>query len=174
MSKYLDYEGLQYYTGKFKPGLQEVVNGNIKNELKITNSPTLSLITLNSDQTITITGTVISNISYTIGTFSGIVGTKYHISGCPVGGSSSTWRLALSGVDYDYGNGLDYISDGTTRDIIIFVKSGQTVDITFKPMICTESMWNLSYDYVPYAMSNYELTNNVATNLEIDNIWNGT
>ena len=140
------------------PALIEQVDEGSKNKFQITNSPSSSIVTVNADQTVSVVGsTGSSNVSYTLGTFVGEVGVKYHISGCPAGGSSSTWRITLSGIEYDYGDGFDYISDGTARNLTIFVKSGQTVNLNFKPMICTAADWAVSQKYVPYCPTNREL-----------------
>lgn len=136
------------------PAAIKAVDEGSKNKFQITKSPSNSIVTVNADQTISVVGsTGSSNLSYTLGTFVGEVGVTYHISGCPTGGSSSTWRLVLSGIEYDYGDGFDYVSDGTERDLTIFVKSGQTVNLNFKPMVCTASDWNVSHKYVPYCPS---------------------
>ena len=62
--------------------------------------------------------------------------------------------------------------DGSFSAIYIFIRANQTfTNKIFYPMICTQEMYKLSKSYQPYAMTNYELTNNIATTSEIDNVW---
>ena len=101
---------------------------------------------------------------------------KYRFCGCPTGGSDSTYRMLFrvySGADsstpstdyYDTGSGLELTL--TTNQLIkgfIHLSGGASgYDGTlkqFKPMITTDL--NATYDdYVPYAMTNRELTEDV-------------
>lgn len=64
-------------------------------------------------------------------------GVKYFISGCPSGGSNSTYYLHFRGYDLDYGSGrlIGGLSD-FTNDVDIMVKSGVTVNnLIFSPML---------------------------------------
>lgn len=91
----------------------------------------------------------------------------YRLTGCPSGGSSTNYRLYVNaGSNYfDYGDGVEFtLSSDTTVTLYCSVISGTvlTTPITFKPMLSDPSL-NLSYDdYVPYAMSNRELTEDVS------------
>lgn len=91
----------------------------------------------------------------------------YRLTGCPSGGSSTKYRLYVNAGSnhFDYGDGVEFtLSSDTTVTLYCSVLSGTvlTTPITFKPMISDASL-NLSYDdYVPYAKSNRELTEETA------------
>ena len=69
-------------------------------------------------------------------------GETYHISGCPSGGSSNTYKLQAwnastsSQLAVDYGNGASFTmpTEGTINVRFVIYK-GQEVDFTVKPMI---------------------------------------
>lgn len=103
-----------------------------------------------SGQTLTQNAQLVQNVTLP----SGI----YKQTGCPSGGSDSTYRIG--GFDgNDYGNGRLITSAGTTRQLYFTVFSGMNIPannpIVFKPMITVASY---DGDYVPYAKSNKELT----------------
>lgn len=89
---------------------------------------------------------------------------NYRLSGCPSGGSSTTYMLRISPATgafvYDYGNGATTIlSSDNLIKVEIRISSGVTLNnLVFKPMIADA---DYSGDYVPYAMTNKELTENV-------------
>lgn len=88
----------------------------------------------------------------------------YKLTGCPSGGSNTTYRLYVAaGSNYfDYGDGVIFtLASDTTVTLYCSVLSGAviTTPITFKPMITVPSY---NGDYVPYAKSNRELTEDVA------------
>ena len=66
---------------------------------------------------------------------------KYIGSGCPQGGSSTTYHIefynqATNSGSKDYGNGAVFEATATQRFTVqMVVRSGQTVDLIFKPMI---------------------------------------
>jgi hypothetical protein len=124
--------------------------------------------TVNNDGTVTANGTATDNAELTLntsGTSSAIKGLEtgnYKLSGCPSGGGNNTYRLFAKGTNNTYynddGNGA-LISNTGIAYVRILIKSGQTVsNLTFKPMI-TVSSYN--GDYVPYAKSNKELTEDI-------------
>lgn len=96
----------------------------------------------------------------------------YKAVGCPSGGNANSYWLQFNYVDSnnsqqvlpDYGNGVIYetkaVKDsGNNKPYIwVTIKEGYTADnLIFKPMITTDI--NATYDdYVPYAMTNRELT----------------
>lgn len=135
-----------------------IANAGAKNLFKNTASSSTN-VTVNSDGTVIVDTAgeeLTANLSKTIGSFLGVSGEKYILSGCPSGGSSSTWRITLSGVAYDYGDGFEFTADGQAHDVIVWVKSGQTVsDLVFKPMIRSASITDSTF--VPYAPTNREL-----------------
>lgn len=137
----------------------EQVDNGAKNLFQITGTTSASIVTVNADQTVTVSGTPSSgNISFTMGKFTGEVGKLYHLSGCPPSGSDNTWRIAISDVGYDYGTGLDFVGDGSEHTVTLFVRqSSSSINITAKPMICTKAEWDVSNTYVPYAPTNKQL-----------------
>ena len=138
--------------------------------------------TVNSDNTITITsgyGSLLCSISNNqaynlpIPSSQGLV-----FSGCPTGGSENTYHSYLyiddnnryvelgDGVLKNLGTGIQYQTMPVTGSITwtLHVMQGNTTyPLTFKPMICSLLAWNVSHEYVPYCLSNYELTKNVET-----------
>lgn len=199
MSKYLDMEGLVHYTDKIKTGLDNIIQNGTKNllrydldTLKYINSTSIgwtwndniatsltgkTTCTLLDDMTISVTTNNDTSGAYLRLTIELSVllniGTSYILSGS-VGGTDGTYGIytGTSGV-WDALNGPAIKTyDGSFNNIYIFIRNGQTfTNKIFYPMICTEEIYKLSKSYQPYAMTNYELTNNVATTFEIDNIW---
>ncbi|MBQ1569497.1 MAG: hypothetical protein IIZ78_00130 [Clostridiales bacterium] len=122
--------------------------------------------TVNADKTITANGTATNNTIINIGTVTLDAG-SYNLTGCPSGGGASTYYQNISvtsgdtGVSAeDKGNGAIFtLTQSSTLIVKMRVISGQAVsNLVFKPMISDPSL-NLSYnDYVPYAMTNRELT----------------
>ena len=114
--------------------------------------------TVNSDSTITANGTATNNAYFEITSISTFYIPKgnYILSGCPSGGSASTYSLAAangSGISYtkfrqDIGNGITLSSSGEYWLIRCQVKAGQTVEnIVFKPQI---ELGTAVTDYDPY------------------------
>ena len=93
------------------------------------------------------------------------------LSGCPDGGSSSTYRLrTVQGIN-EYGTGA-IINGYETTDIYIRVESGYNVsNAIFKPMVRKASDTDSTYQ--PYAMTNAELTAKIAP-IACDNSTAGT
>lgn len=122
--------------------------------------------TVNSDGTVLVNGT---NTGSTTAFFdvAGLFTVKagnYILSGCPSGGSSTTYSVAMGGVQpQDYGNGASIsIAAEGEKHIYIVVYSGATVNgLTFKPMLRPASIADNTY--VPYAMTNRELTTKEVT-----------
>lgn len=94
-------------------------------------------------------------------------GECYRFSGCPSNGSGQSWYQWLGfwngssneGSAYDYGDGVDVTKVYEADTIVMgcYVLNGTTVkDLIFKPMLRLASIQ--SDTYVPYAMSNLELT----------------
>ena len=93
----------------------------------------------------------------------------YIASGCPSGGGGSTWqinyqdRTPASPVNYfDNGDGVEMHLTENMNTIRVFLNIeilDSAVDITFKPMIRLIS--DSDDTYVPYAMTNRELTEKV-------------
>lgn len=176
----IDWSGLIYQknsaTGvdlnKGVQAITKLVDDGTKNLLKITaTSQTINGVTftVNADQTVTVNGT---NTKTNAATFILVPNQQailipdgeYYLLGCPQGGSYDTfylcWKHSQS-TSYDTGNGSHITKSGDTinSNIAIVVNPGVTVNnITFKPMICIVEYYNFSSEFVPYAKSNYELT----------------
>lgn len=116
------------------------------------------IFTVNADKTVTVNGSPVSDTTFDINSAI-TIDHPVKLVGCPSGGGGSTYALvAKIGTSYlvDDGNGLE-LEAGTYR-IYILVKGGYTAsNVVFKPMFTVNH--NLTYaDYVPYAMTNRELT----------------
>ena len=114
-----------------------------KNLFTITGVTTTSngvTFTVNSDGTVKATGTATATASLTLGMFYGDSDTTYILSGCPT--NNEQYSLGIRDMNgsnpivHDYGDGVVFTGNGSTGHRVgCYVKSGQTVDITFKPMI---------------------------------------
>lgn len=130
--------------------------------------------TVNSDGTISTSGTSNALIYFSLegdNSFQMPTG-RYHLSGCPSGGGTNTTffmylqdMTATQLVGQDNGTGVDVdLINGHLYRIFIFVgySSGVGVNMNgkvFKPMLTLADMPNSDYNhYVPYAMSNQEIT----------------
>lgn len=124
--------------------------------------------TVNDDGTVTANGTATADAELTLNINSpsaiqGLETGNYKLSGCPSGGGSGTYRLFAKGTSNSYynddGAGVAISNDGI-RYVRILVGNGVTVsNLVFKPMVTAPSY---NGDYVPYAMTNKQLTDNKA------------
>lgn len=95
--------------------------------------------TKNSDGTITANGTASANASIVLGKIKTDSSKSYYLSGCPSGGSQSTYTMYVSGSSpaiNDFGSGVSI--SGTTFDnnLTFVVFSGKTVsNMVIKPML---------------------------------------
>jgi hypothetical protein len=95
--------------------------------------------TVNSDGSVSLSGTCSADTNFYI--YSGFTFPKlgqYFFSGCPSGGSTSTYRVFLTNYGADIGNGylLNVSNLSTTPSIRINIKSGVVTDgLVFKPQI---------------------------------------
>jgi hypothetical protein len=103
---------------------------------------------------------------------------KYILTGCPTGGSDSTYRISVSitkngssfGLGIDYGDGViitvngdDNYQDKAVIQIGCDVRNGYTANnLTFKPMLRLAS--DTDDTYQPYAKTNRELTESYPAN----------
>lgn len=130
----------------------------------------------NGDGTVTVNGTATAQTNFFVcnnKTTFGYTG-KVKITGCPSGGSKSTYRLYVNtytGTGYaeiasDYGDGVEFNIDEDITDttqgysIQIRIMSGTSVEnLTFKPMLRlasdTDDTWQ------PYAKTNKQLTDDI-------------
>ena len=123
--------------------------------------------TVNEDGSITVNGTATASTNFLLmqePDISPILpGVDYILSGCPAGGSSTTYRMRYQnniGAVTDEGNGVNInVSNeniATRNRIYINIGSGATVsNLTFKPMLRLASDPDSSY--APYAGKTYAL-----------------
>lgn len=132
--------------------------------------------TRNVDKTYSTTGTANANGGIFFGEFLAKANVLYTLSGCPSGGSDSSYCFVVRTVKnetgavlsykgqnvLDVGSGVDFAVDAdTTLYIQIRIENGyDTSDMVFKPMIRLAS--DLDPTYQPFAMTNRELTNDLA------------
>ena len=130
----------------------------------------------NGDGSITVSGTASADSPFNM--WAGTLGFvlpqgDYILSGCPENGSESTYYFYLSdgntghiieGV-YDTGDGVSFTVPQDNLELLVrlVVKSGTVIStpITFRPMIRDSRITDPTY--VPYAMTNKELTNRIAS-----------
>lgn len=112
--------------------------------------------TVNADRSITANGTATAEEWVRIAQ-NVAVSESVRASGCPKGGTPSTYFMTFSQGDNsyrDYGDGV-IVPSGTIDNVYMVIKPNATVDIVFKPMIAPVSY---NGDYVPYAKTNRQLT----------------
>lgn len=124
----------------------------------------------NSDGTVTVNGTCSANVGANIRVY--LKAGQYKVSGCPRGGSYSTYRIGVTTDSWtlvgthDHGNGttITIPSDGYYR-INLDVRAGYVANnLVFKPMITDVDTPESDYDhYVPYAKTNRQLTEDSVT-----------
>lgn len=122
--------------------------------------------TNNGDGTYTVNGKASGDIALELSArFQFDSNKTYKIVGCPSGGSSSTYRLDLTGGatwSHDTGNGAIFSNFGNIVTLRITIQRGTTCNnLLFKPMLTTDL--NAKYsDYVPYTGSSGRLNEDVA------------
>ena len=124
----------------------------------------------NSDGTVTVNGTCSANAGANIRVY--LKAGQYKVSGCPSGGSYSTYRIGVTTDSWkligthDHGNGttITIPSDDYYR-INLDVRAGYVANnLVFKPMITDVDTPESDYDhYVPYAKTNQQLTEDSVT-----------
>jgi len=162
-----------------RAALAELIDGAAKNRLPITSVDSLKqlntygtwennvythssgvVFTVNDDMSITVNGTASGANAVLVlsmpGGFS-IEAGNWILSGCPSGGSASTYNIAIAGTTSDTGTTGSFTSCSKVL-VRIYVISGTTVDnLTFKPMVCSKAAWDISQAYQPYRPSYQEL-----------------
>ncbi|WP_303819087.1 hypothetical protein [Ruminococcus flavefaciens] len=162
-----------------RAALAELIDGGGKNRLPITSVDSLKqlntygtwennvythssgvVFTVNDDMSITANGTASgANAVFILsmrGGFS-IEAGNWILSGCPSGGSTSTYNITIAGTTSDTGTTGRFTSCSKVL-VRIYVISGTTVDnLTFKPMVCSKAAWDISQAYQPYRPSYAEL-----------------
>ena len=131
---------------------------NLLENRGVSNTSNGITFTVNDDKTILVNGNNdgTANSSFIINNYSLKAGT-YILNGCPSGGSSTTYRLAIqktsgwSVLALDTGSGSEQftIDEATNIQVAIFIQKGQTIsNLLFKPMIRLSSIIDDTYE--PY------------------------
>lgn len=143
---------------------------------KISNGITF---TVNSDKTVNVNGTndTSANSSLIINRYDLSPGT-YILNGCPSGGASNTYRLAiqetgsysvLGSIDIGNGSGEFTIDTTTSVQIAIFIQKGLTINnLLFKPMLREATIADDTYEQYGASPSTDYLSK--IENLEGENI----
>lgn len=101
-------------------------------------------IRYNGDGTITFNGTATSSTYiYLLTTLQQnsilTVGTTYNLSGCPTGGSSTTFTIMWDRVAFETGSGITHQYTGDEGNLVIAIVSGYTANnLTFKPVLVAQ------------------------------------
>lgn len=169
-----NFSALDDFAGQQAGRTASLIDAGAKNLLKITGkSQTIRNVTftVNDDGTVSVNGTnnTSSAAVFYLNILSADTAPNYNgcrLTGCPQGGSTSTYRLA---VQLNSGSFTTYASDtgdGATIQNVpssdcrvgIFIYAGATVDnLIFKPMICTAEDHAASDAFVPYTPTLREL-----------------
>lgn len=163
-----DVEALQQADRVTDGRIAKMVDQGAKNLLNVYDIQTQTINgitwTINADGTVTANGTATANsFLYLIPNNSNIAyGYETHISGCPAGGSASTYEIQVAmtgGTTYhDYGDGETIPSTYVYRYFVCAIRSGQTVtNLKFSPMITEAWKYALSQAFIPYSPSNAQL-----------------
>ena len=147
-------------TGKY--GIEVKNTGkNLLENTGVSNTSNGVTFTVNDDKTILVNGNNdgTANSRFIINNYFLKAGT-YILNGCPSGGSSTTYRLAIqktsgwSVLALDTGSGSKQftIDEATNIQVAIFIQKGQTIsNLLFKPMIRLSSIIDDTYE--PYQSS---------------------
>lgn len=150
--------------------LIELINSGAKNKLNAFAAPAQTqpingiTWTVNSDGTVTANGTASGNSWFYLTANPANIqyGVETVLSGCPDGGSATTWEIQCAMVGgstrSDYGEGMTQPDDYSYRYVACGVRNGQNVtNLTFKPMVCAKSAYDITPQFVPYSPTNAEL-----------------
>ena len=97
-----------------------------------------------------------------------LVAGKYVLSGIQESTTANSYFLSIegrngaTGAAIDYGTGSEFTAGGGEYRIYLRIKQG--IDMSgkiIKPMICTKAEWDISQSFVPYGMTNAELTSSL-------------
>lgn len=162
-------------SGGIHTPLAAIIDGDAKNRLHFTSMITGQLAgcvyTVNADGSVSVDVSGKTGNSYCSLAIEGAAqeiddfcNGNYVLSGCPSGGGSeNSFRLyaAKGGYSaYDYGNGVILPNNGAQKgiNVIIYIDAGYTGDnLTFKPMICRKTDWDVSHEFTSYCPTNIEL-----------------
>lgn len=161
-----------------KAALVDIVDGGAKNRLPFNDLTAIQAMntggtwngnaytwngvtfTINSDFSVTVDGTATGGNAVLVlsrtGGFS-IEEGSWILSGCPVGGSGTTYNITIAGTVSDTGNTAEFTAV-TSKLVRLYIVSGTTADgLIFKPMVCSKAEWTISQAYQPYRPSYQEL-----------------
>ena len=154
-----------------RAALIEVENKGAKNLLQNSlSSDTVKGITytINADGSITTTAGTASGGNSNLVIYFDLEPGVYVVSGCPNGGSSTTYRAQV--LDNTTSTSVALVTDSTTGaefEVVsgheyawrFRVQENKSIpDTTFYPMICAKAQWDISHTYVPYGKTNADLT----------------
>lgn len=115
--------------------------------------------TVNSDGSVTVSGTATAQAYFKLQQSFSLKKGQYFFSGCPTGGSGTTYSLYLSTSDYvfykaDIGNGISInAEDDKTVSIVINIAKDTTVEnLVFKPQL---ELGSTATAYEPYTAAEY-------------------
>ena len=116
--------------------------------------------TVNDDFSVSVNGTATGGnavlVLSPVGGFTVEEG-NWVLSGCPEGGSGTTYSIAIAGTVSDTGNTAEFTAV-TSKLVRLYIVSGTTADgLIFKPMVCSKEAWTISKAYQPYRPSYQEL-----------------
>jgi hypothetical protein len=158
---------------------------NLLNPTLKTSSQNGITCTNNGDGTYTLNGTASDNAVFILQSNIEIASGKYKLTGCPQGGSTTSFKLDFeykgnsTGIDYGNGNIINKTSNDIFKYLRIVIYTGTILNnAVFKPMLTT----NLSAtydDFVPYTGDTGRLNadvallnNNIMTYKDISNFIN--
>ena len=176
-STYLEIDGLPARVTALETAAAEqsavlarVINTGAKNMLNVFAAPSQTqpindiTWTVNSDGTVTANGTASGNSWFYLTANPANIqyGVETVLSGCPEGGSATTWEIQCvkqgESTRSDYGSGTTQPSDYNYKYVALCVRGGQNVtNLTFKPMVCASSVYGITHAFVPYSPTNAEL-----------------
>lgn len=113
--------------------------------------------TVYSDGSINVNGTASADTDLTIKSALVLPTESYTLTGCPSGGSTSTYRLFATNFGSDVGTGLNFNGNGITATTIrVNIKSGTVCNnLLFKPMI---RIAGNNFAYEPYKAMTYPVS----------------
>ena len=125
---------------------------NLLHSTAVTKTMNGITFTVNDDGSITLDGTATTAFQFVLNSALTMPKGKYILSGCPAGGSDTTYdlRYGTKGEYRDFGDGVQFeLEDTSTAVAGIMIRSGAEFSgLTFYPMIRLETE---SDGYVPYA-----------------------
>lgn len=165
--------GYEAFVGEVNSSLDYLVHEGVKNIFKVTKKSGSNgniNYEINENGEVTLNGEKSSSGLIELGSIIFDNDIDINLSGCPTGGTTTSFRLTLydtvSGTDvlYEYGSGATYtlLANRQYNLYIWFYKNYQFTNVVFKPMITHGHVVNSDYaHFVPYAEGNGLLTTDV-------------